>query len=323
MTSELSSQSWRSAEVSRQVLEARLAGLQETVQDPREGLFGPGSKVWEVNREAVLFLGGGRAALLQLAHPWVAEAVFEHSRTREDPLGRFHRTFYNVFAMVFGDLETAVAAARRVHAIHQRITGVLRQGGGRWRSGSRYLANDPDALLWVHATLWETSVHVFELVVRPLTEVEKERYYGESRRFAHLFGLDDRQLPADWSSFLAYNEEMWSSDRLAVGERAAELVRFLFAPQRRLTAPFLRRLRVATAGLLPERLRREFGLTFGTDEQRSFQRTLRWLRRSHRLLPPRLRFVPAYLEAQRRLEGRTRRDPIGRVLTRLYTGRAR
>src|SRR3712207_7704222 len=40
-----------------------------------------------------LFLGAGRALLLQLAHPWVAAGISQHSTTLADPIGRFHRTF--------------------------------------------------------------------------------------------------------------------------------------------------------------------------------------------------------------------------------------
>jgi uncharacterized protein (DUF2236 family) len=58
-----------------------------------EGIFGPASLTWRVDREAAIFLGAGRALLLQLAHPWVAAAITEHSRTLADPIGRFHRTF--------------------------------------------------------------------------------------------------------------------------------------------------------------------------------------------------------------------------------------
>ena len=87
------------------------------------GLFGPTSVSWRVARESVIFVGGGRAALLQLAHPYVAHAVDQHSATRSDPIGRFNRTFTSVFAMIFGDLEHAVSAAYRVRAIHDSVNG--------------------------------------------------------------------------------------------------------------------------------------------------------------------------------------------------------
>ena len=54
-----------------------------------EGVFGPDSLTWRIDREALTFLGAGRALLLQLAHPWVAAAIAEHSKTIDDPIGRF------------------------------------------------------------------------------------------------------------------------------------------------------------------------------------------------------------------------------------------
>src|SRR3989442_10360863 len=52
----------------------RLRTARPTV-DPAESLFGPASVTWRVNREAVILLGGGRALLLQIAHPLVAAGV--------------------------------------------------------------------------------------------------------------------------------------------------------------------------------------------------------------------------------------------------------
>jgi uncharacterized protein (DUF2236 family) len=34
-----------------------------------EGVFGPDSLPWQIDREAIVFLGAGRALLMQLAHP--------------------------------------------------------------------------------------------------------------------------------------------------------------------------------------------------------------------------------------------------------------
>src|SRR3954447_25818651 len=80
---------------------------------PTEGVFGAGSTIWQVDREALVFLGAGRALLLQLAHPWVSTAIAEHSTALSDPIGRFHRTFEIIFTLVFGSLEQALATSRR------------------------------------------------------------------------------------------------------------------------------------------------------------------------------------------------------------------
>src|SRR5664279_5402186 len=106
-------------------LEDRLAQLQGGGLQPSTGIFGPASISWKVNRESALFLAAGRAALLQLAHPWVAAAISEHSTTLGDPIGRFHRTFRVMFTMVFGSLEQALGASRRLQRRHSSIRGKL------------------------------------------------------------------------------------------------------------------------------------------------------------------------------------------------------
>src|SRR2546422_6489442 len=80
------------AELSLEDLDRLRAACRRTVIDPRRGLFGPESVVWRVNREAVALLGGGRALLLQIAHPLVAAAVAAHSRPPAQPLVRLPRT---------------------------------------------------------------------------------------------------------------------------------------------------------------------------------------------------------------------------------------
>jgi ER-bound oxygenase mpaB/B'/Rubber oxygenase, catalytic domain len=86
--------------VSRKDIERLRTSVGDDTSDPHAGIFGPCSISWKVNRESALFLGAGRAALLQLAHPWVASALHQHSNLRTDPLARFHNTFRVVFTMV-------------------------------------------------------------------------------------------------------------------------------------------------------------------------------------------------------------------------------
>ncbi len=308
--------------IERDALEAQLERLRTETEDSTAGLFGPESMLWEVNREALIFVGSGRAALLQLAHPYVAEAIDRFSGMRENPFGRFHRTFRNVFAMVWGDLDAAFAAARGVHRVHTKIEGTLSETLGPWPQGHHYRANEPAALLWVHATLWETSLLVYQTFVRELSAEERDRYYSETRRFAALFGLDESMVPATWSDFEGYNREMWHT--LVPGRAAREIGAFLFEPHGFATGPAFRWLELVTAEMMPEPLRAGFG--FPQDE-RSLRRRARvmrlstsLLRGSHRYWPKRVRFVPPYLEAQRRVRGDAGRDRVGEWLTRLWLG---
>jgi uncharacterized protein (DUF2236 family) len=54
--------------VSRRDIERLWDSIRDQTSDPQPGIFGPSSISWKVNRESALFLGAGRAALLQLAH---------------------------------------------------------------------------------------------------------------------------------------------------------------------------------------------------------------------------------------------------------------
>ena len=306
--------------VERSDLEAELSKLVEDVRDPRAGIYGPASVSWRVDREAVIMLGGGRAALLQLAHPYVAHAVDQHSHTKTDPLGRFRRTFQNVFSMVFGDLDHAIASARRVHTIHTHISGPIRENVGAFAEGHRYLANDERALFWVHATLVDTAIQVYELVVGPLSLGEKDTYYAESRRFARLFGIPARVMPDDWTAFRAYMEERFESPEITVGKPALELRHFLLAAPRPVLAPLASWFTTLTAGLMPPRLRAQLELPFRLREEALFRASIPALRAAFRLAPPRLRYFPDYIEAQRRLRGEEPRDRVGRFLEKVALG---
>src|SRR6478672_2180811 len=109
--------------VSREDISQLWAAVADRTSDSRSGIFGPSSISWKINRESALFLGAGRAALLQLAHPWVAAALDQHSNLRADPLGRFHNTFRVLFTMIFGTLEQALAASRHLYQLHTSIQG--------------------------------------------------------------------------------------------------------------------------------------------------------------------------------------------------------
>jgi uncharacterized protein (DUF2236 family) len=279
--------------------------------------------MWRLGRcHLATSLGSGRALLLQLAHPWVTQGVEHHSRTRADPIGRARRTFTNVLSMTFGSLEQALGAAARVHGVHAHIKGALESAAGAYSQGEHYAANEAHALMWVHATLWDTTVRMYELIVEPLSAGEKDRFYEETKLFAYLFGIPDRLLPPDWAAFVAYNERMWESDRLVVTPAAVELTRFLFKPLAPGLGPLMHILKLATAATLPPRLREAFELSYSEEASQRFARVVGRVGRLHRSLPNRLRYSPTYFEALARIEHR-RSDVFTRLATRAALGRWR
>jgi len=305
--------------VSSAELEASLQELQNSVPPCQPGLFAPDSVSWKVNRESVLFLAAGRAALLQLAHPWVAAAIAEHSRTLNDPIGRFHQTFRIMFTMSFGPLEQVFAAARGLYRLHKGIRGTLPESSGRFARGSSYQANEADALSWVYATLVDSSVLAYELVLPPLSDAERGQYYLESRKTAALFGLASDRLPQSWAGFSDYMESMVRSDTLGVSAAAREMAQqLLHGRVLKLRPPFW--YRALTTELLPHRFREEFQFSYGGLERHAAARSLQWLRRIYPRLPALLRFVGPYNELESRLKGRGRPSLAVAMSNRLWIG---
>lgn len=286
--------------VSRADLESQFASLAGNCPDPRAGLFGPRSLAWRVSRESALFLGAGRAALLQLAHPWVARAIADHSTVLNRPIARFHNTFRIVFTMIFGSLDQALAAARYLHALHTRIRGALPEPVGGWQSGSPYEANDLDALRWVFATLVDSAVLAYATVL-PLSDPDREQYYQEMKRFAALFGISGSALPADWPAFTAYTDAMAASAQLGVNSAARAMGQAILSGAGSWIHP-PRWYRALTAGWLPPRLRNDFSLS--EPDRGALDRARRWLPRVYTTLPPAVRFVGPYHEALARLRNR-------------------
>jgi uncharacterized protein (DUF2236 family) len=306
--------------VSGSDLELSLDQVRARAAGPVAGVFGPDTVTWRIDREAVIFLGAGRALLLQLAHPWVAAAIAEHSKTFADPIGRFHRTFGIVFAMVFGSLDRALLSSRQLRRRHDMIVGEMPETVGPFAAGSRYCANDIPSLRWIHATLVETALMAHDLVLAPPTLEERECYWAESRMFGALFGLTGNDLPADWTGFADYAAAMSQSETLTVSTAAREIATQIFAGAR----PWLRPprwYRALTVRMLPERLRAGFGFELDEGDIRAADNALSWIRRVYPRLPDRLRYVGPYQEAQARLRGETQPDWMIRCLNRAWIGR--
>ena len=308
--------------ISTAEFETRVERMRKQVGDPRVGLYGEDSLVWEISKQGALFVGSWRTVLLQLAHPWVANAIEQHSRTMQDPIGRFHGTFRTMFTMVFGDLEKVLRVAYGLHRLHGRIEGELTEGAGRFATGSRYQANDVDALFWVQATLWEGSVRFYELLVRPLSGEEKERYYQEAKLTAYLFGIPEEIIPKTWPEFMAYFDQTLESDLLGVGNIGRKVGGFMFRLDRLWWAkPLLPRARRWTALLLPEHLRKGFDLPELTERnRRSVARDFRLMRIGYKLLPKRIKYVPTYYEAGCRIRGAKKLDRCTRLGNRVWLG---
>jgi uncharacterized protein (DUF2236 family) len=260
------------------------------------GLFGPDSLTWRVNREGALLLGGGRALLLQVAHPLVAAGVAQHSNYREDPFGRLYRTLDTVTTIVFGTTPEAKDAAARLHRVHTRVKGEA-------DDGTPYLATDPELVMWVHATLVDTSLLVYENYIGPLSLDERNRYYLEQKRLGEQYGVPIDQQPATYGDFRRYFDETVNGGTLQVTPSLRDVAAATMRPK--LPVPFLGRpvveyFNLVTTALMPAWTREELGLAWGPKRERFHAAQRNVIRRLIPVLPSLLRDFPPARTAERR-----------------------
>lgn len=281
----------------------------DAMDDDRDaGLYGPASEAWRLNREAMLLLGAGpRALLLQIAHPAVAAGVADHSDFRADPWRRLAATLRSYLTIVYGTSAVARGEIRRLNALHRGIVG------------PGYSARDPELSLWVHATLIDSTIVANDAWVEPLPRARRAAFYLETRPIGRAFGVSDELLPRDLDAFEAYLATMLApTGPVQVSPLARELAEVIIHPP---LAPLARWLplgsgastilaRVPTAtydwtlwpavGLLPDSVRRGYGLRWGPGERLLSQWLVAGWQAWCPLLPATFRQMPQALAADRR-----------------------
>lgn len=242
---------------------------------------------WRVNAESALLLAGGRALLMQLAHPAVAAGVDEHSDFNRRPLARLQRTLDLSLRLSFGDRQEVLEAAQAINRVHHGV------------QGTGYSALEPALLFWVQATLIDSALVAYETFVEPLQSAERDDYISESRRVGRLLGVPSALYPSDFIGFRRYLDGMLSGPELRIDARARKLAASVLRPPlpwvpAAAWAPF----GALTAGLLPPAMRRAYGLPWGRP-QRALFAGARWsLPRLIPFLPAGLRTVPHARRAQ-------------------------
>ena len=215
------------------------------------GLFGPGTVSWRVIGDVASFVGGIRALLIQAAHPEVVAGVGDHSRYREDPLGRLSRTSAYVTATTFGAMPEVEKAVAQVRRVHRMVSGVSSRG-------IPYDADDPGFSAWVHNALTDSfRVANQTYGADVLTTAEADRFVVEQTRVGALLDADPMPISAD-------DVSRWIVQHpgLAPSPEMEEAVDFLtdppLDPGLKLGYKFLLEAAVAT---LPIRIRDILGVT--------------------------------------------------------------
>jgi uncharacterized protein (DUF2236 family) len=261
-----------------------------------ERFFAPESAIWRVDREMALLLGGGRALLMQIAHPKVAAGVADHSRFATDPLARLKQTMETMWSIVFDDLARAQVSLERLGRVHERVQG-------RAPDGQTYSARDPELLLWVHVTLVDSALVTYDRFVRPISLHERRRYYEDSKKLGLLMGVPEAMLPATLEDFDRYMTMTIESETIAVGAPARALAQAILHPRPWFLQTVAPANALITAGLLPPKLRIAYGLRWSRRRERVLRLVAGSTRAALPLVPRTIRVVPHARAAERLMGG--------------------
>lgn len=188
-------------------------------------------RAFKLVRESILMLGGGRAAFLQTAHPYVGSGVAQHSDIKNSVHKRFIMTFRHVFAITFGGWEQAQKSALTVRRLHDKVVGEIKEDLGFFKKGHRYSADNMHALYWVHQTLVEGAVFVYEMIIGRLTEEEKQAHCKAAFLGAAAFGIPPSEFPQTYKEFKIDAAKFMKSPILTVGSDSRDIERFLLSAE--------------------------------------------------------------------------------------------
>ncbi len=151
----------------------------------RNALIAPDSVAWRVHGDVTtMMVGGISALLLQMLHPAALAGVWDHSNFEADMMGRLRRTARFIAVTTYAERGAGAAMIARVKAIHDRIDGTL-------PDGTRYSANDPATLAFVHVAGAVCFLDAYRRFVAPRMSVaDQDNYFAEVAATAIALGAD-------------------------------------------------------------------------------------------------------------------------------------
>jgi uncharacterized protein (DUF2236 family) len=180
--------------------------------------------------------------------------VRNHSRYKNDPLGRLAGTIQWLTVTTFASRESILREAGRVRGMHGKVRGTYRDAQGKTRE---YDASDPELLLWVHIAFMDSFLRCHQTYSSVPIPGGADEYIRLWARSVEPLGLND--APCDEAGLL---EDIRAFDpQLAVTDDTREVLEWLRRPPLPWMAGVVYRLLFQAAYLtLPERHQEMIGL---------------------------------------------------------------
>jgi uncharacterized protein (DUF2236 family) len=233
-------------------------------------------------------LYGQRALCIGALMPLNYVGTSEHSYAKLTPFKRLVHTGHAFEKIYFGSRAEADRVLAYVAKLHERVQGTMPEDAGPVAKGTRYSAFDPELMLWTVAVIADSAQHFYELLVRPLTDGEREALWEDYIRFAELFGMPREHAPANYREFRSYWREKLSGDELYLTDEARYIgyATAFEIPLPRIHAPGKRIHDLLMLGSLPPRVREIYGLPYSSRQRTAFETTARLVRATRRVVPP-------------------------------------
>jgi uncharacterized protein (DUF2236 family) len=236
---------------------------------------------------SVGLLYGQRALLIGALEPLTYTGTMLSTRAANKPFKRLARTAKIQETVFLGTRAEADEVLAGVHALHETIKGELAEAAGVHPAGTAYSAFDPELMLWTLAVIADSGRAMYEAMVRPLSEEERERLWQDYVLFGELFRLPRSEMPATYPEFAAWFEGRLASPDLQATEHALEMAPLVAFRQ---PVPAYARGNLAIQnhfikGTLPSRVREIFGIRWSGAHERSFQAMAAAHRRARRAFP--------------------------------------
>lgn len=236
---------------------------------------------------SVGLLYGQRALLIGALEPLTYTGTMLSTRSGDRPFERLARTAKIQETVFLGTREEADEALAAVHRLHEKVRGTLPEAAGAHPAGTAYSAIDPELMLWTLAVIADSGRAMYETLVRPLSEAEREDLWQDYVRFGELFELPRSAVPGSYREFEEWWEGRLASPELQATEHGLEMAPLVAFRQ---PVPAVARGNLATQnhiikGTLPPRVREIFGIRWSAAHERSFQAIAAAHRRARRLFP--------------------------------------
>lgn len=240
---------------------------------------------------AVGLLYGQRALLIGALEPLTYTGTMLSTRSADRPFERLARTAKIQETIFLGTREEADAELAKVHKLHERINGALPEAVGKFPAGTSYSAFDPELMLWTLAVIADSGREMYETMVRPLSESEREDLWQDYLRFGELFGMPRDAAPATHREFKAWLEERLSAPDLQATPHGLEMAPLVAFEQ---PVPAAARGNLAVQnliikGTLPPRVREIFDISWTRAHESTFRALTATHRRTRRFVPRQVR----------------------------------